>query len=134
MEVEMAKNPLRQKAAFKFADPDDDDETANPEHVDLPKPRWFVEEVRPKKCRSLAHKTGERSCTHSLENDRMRMLIQLDPLSCTSSSVAPHTSHLTSAASLFQHNPPPCLSLSLSTLRRPPPDDPLRSTTSTRTV
>jgi hypothetical protein len=64
----------------------------------------------------------------------MRMLIQLDPLSCTSSSVAPHTSHLTSAASLFQHNPPPCLSLSLSTLRRPPPDDPLRSTTSTRTV
>ena len=63
---------------------------------------------------------------HALANDRMRMLIQLAPLSCASSSVAPHTSHLTSAASLFQHNPPPCLSLSLSlnasssSPRRPP--------------
>ena len=134
----MAKNPLRQKAAFKFADPDDDEDTTNPLHVDLPKPRWFVEEVRTYTSSARAvrvrHNRRERSCTHSLENDRMRMLIQLDPLSCTSSSVAPHTSHLTSAASLFQHNPPPCLSLSLSTLRRPPPDDPLRSTTSTRMV
>ena len=46
MEVEMSKNPLRQKAAFKFADPDDDEDTTNPLHLDLPKPRWFVEEVR----------------------------------------------------------------------------------------
>ena len=89
----MAKNPLRQKAAFKFADPDDDEDTTNPLHLDLPKPRWFVEEVRTYTSSARAvrvrHNRRERSCTHSL------MIACACSSSLLRSAVLPRPSHHT---------------------------------------